>query len=106
MVPTSNCGARLKRESGSMPELSPQLYASYRGGPRTPLFTAGFLLENQLTKREGGPLGGASQETCHSIHRFSIRGGRMEKEDSRSLRDVDFLTVFGLGSMTVYFAWK
>ena len=90
MVPDPDCGARLKRESGSTPELSPQLYASYRGGPRTPLFTAGFLLENQLTKREGGPLGGASQETCHSIHRFSIRGGRMEKKSSRRLREAGF----------------
>jgi len=30
----------------------------------------------------------------------------MEKEDSRRLREAGFLTVFGLGSMTVYFAWK
>ena len=90
MVPILNCEGRLKREFGSMPKLSPQLYASYRGGPRTPLFTAGFLLENQLTKWEGGPLGEASQETCHSIHRFSIRGGRMEKEDSRCLGDAGF----------------
>ena len=90
MVPILNCEGRLKREFGLMPKLSPQLYASYRGGPHTPLFTAGFPFENQLTKREGGPLGGASQETCHSIHRFSIRGGRMEKEDSRCLRDAGF----------------
>ena len=89
MVPTPNRGARLKRESGSMPELSPQLYASHRGGPHTPLFTVGFPFENQRTEWEGGPPGGASQETCQDIHRFSIRGGRMEKENSSGPRVAD-----------------
>ena len=68
-----------------------------------PLFRAGFLFENQLTKREGGPLGGASQETCHSIHRFSIRGGRMEKESSGGPQAARITLFFGLSLTLVFF---
>ena len=99
MVPTPNRGARLKRESGSTPELSPQLYASHRGEPHVPLFVDWF----SIIEWEGGPPGGASQETCQRIHRFSIRGGRMEKEGSGHLRVVDFFLFFGLGLALVFF---
>jgi hypothetical protein len=93
MVPTLIPEARLKRESGSKPELSPQLYAPHRGGPQCHCFPADY----QLIKWEGGPFGGASQETCQGIHRFSIRGGRMEKENSGHLRAAILSLFFGLG---------
>jgi hypothetical protein len=49
-------------------------------------------------KWEGGGLGGASQETCQGTHRFSSRGGRLEKESSGALRWAGRVSVVGLGS--------
>ena len=59
-----------------------------------------------IKKWEGGPFGGASQETCPDIHRFSIRGGRVEKESSGHLRAATVPLFFGLGLALVSFGLK
>jgi hypothetical protein len=53
-----------------------------------------FSVDFQLIEWEGGPLGEASQETCPDIYRFSIRGGRMEKENSWPVSMSRISTVF------------
>jgi hypothetical protein len=70
----------LKRESGSKPELSPQLYALHRGGHPHATASGSYQLDSQ-SQREGRPPGSASQETCQGTHRFSARGGRAENEN-------------------------
>jgi len=72
----------------------PATVRSTSGWATMPLFAPGFQPENQRNEWEGGPSGGASQETCPDIHRFSIRGGRMEKESSSYLPVAELSTVF------------
>ena len=67
-----------------------------------PLFTSCLPADEW----EGGPSGGASQETCQGIHRFSIRGGRMEKENSGRPRAATLSLFFGLGLALVFFEQK
>ena len=65
-----------------------------------------LLIDYQLAEWEGGPSGEASQETCQGIHRFSIRGGRMENESSGCLWVAGLSLFFGLGLAGVFFGLK
>ena len=103
MVPTLNCGARLKRESGSMPELSPQLYASHRGGPHTPLFALVFYRKaSALNGKAAHPAEQARRPaTAFTGSAFAEDGWR--KRAAAALGQLIYQLFFGLGPAVVFF---
>ena len=105
-VPTPNRGARLKRESGSTPELSPQLYASHRGGPHTPLFAVGFQVENQLKNGKAAHSAEQARRPARTFTGSAFAEDEWRKRAAAAFGPRIYKLFFGLGPAVVSFQLK
>jgi hypothetical protein len=103
MVPTPNRGARLKRESGSTPELSPQLYASHRGGPHTPLFAAGFSFEKLAQNGKAAHPAEQARRPARAFTGSAFAEDEWRKRAGATFGKPDYKLFFGLGLALAFF---